>query len=134
LLSRIASKEVVQRLLIVVLLAGVFFLSAAIVAVLSFRGRTVEVPNVVGKSESEAAEELQDAGLRIKVTNRVHNTTVGAASVIDQSPAAGAIVKSGQIVRVSISLGAANQARIRPAGCAEISEGPAGQKDLPGAF
>jgi serine/threonine-protein kinase len=92
------------------MLAGVFFLSAAAVAYLSFRGRTVEVPNVVGKSESEAEDELQDAGLRIKVVSRVHDVAA-AHSVLDQSPKAGNVVKTGQIVRVSVSLGAGGQMR-----------------------
>ena len=114
-LSRIASKEVMQRLLMLTLLAGVFFLSAGAVAYLSFRGRTVEVPNVVGKSESDATDELQDAGLRIKVTSRVHPDQAGPNAVpnavLDQLPAAGSVVKTGQIVRVRVSLGTGGQAR-----------------------
>jgi len=71
----------------------------------------VEVPSVVGKSESDAADELRDSGLRITVTNRVHSDKVGASAVITQSPAAGSVVKTGQIVRVTVSLGTENQAQ-----------------------
>ncbi len=102
-ISRFAAKEIIQRLLIVAMLAGVFFLSAAVVSYISFRGRTVEVPSVVGKSESDATDELQDFGLRILVTSRVQSDKVGASAVIDQTPAAGSVVKTGQIVRVRIT-------------------------------
>jgi beta-lactam-binding protein with PASTA domain len=96
----------------VALLAGVFFLSATVVGYISFRGHTVEVPNVIGKSEEEAEEELLDQGLRIKVTGKAYNEKISVSAVADQAPAAGAIVKSGQIVRVSVSLGPApNQAQ-----------------------
>ena len=95
----------------VALLVGVFFLSAAVASYLSFRGHTIEVPNVVGKSESDAEIELQSYGLRINVINRSNSDKAGASAVVDQTPAAGAIVKTGQIVRVSVILGAENRAQ-----------------------
>ncbi|MGH9842727.1 MAG: PASTA domain-containing protein [Blastocatellia bacterium] len=110
-LSRFVAKEIIQRLLIAALLAGVFFLSAAVVSYLSIRGRTVEVPSVVGKSKSDAADELQNFGLRIKVTSEVHSDKVDASAVIDQLPAPGSVVKTGQIVRVRVSLGTENRAQ-----------------------
>ena len=111
--NRLAANEIIRRLLMVALLAGIFFLSAVVVVYISLRGHTVEVPNVIGKSESIAEGELQDQGLRIKVTGKAYNDKVAAFAIMDQAPAAGTIVKSGQIVRVSISLGAAppNQAQ-----------------------
>jgi beta-lactam-binding protein with PASTA domain len=39
--------------------------------------------------------------------SEAHNDRMPAGAVTDQSPSAGTIVKTGQIVRVSISLGAA---------------------------
>ncbi len=88
------------------LLAGVFFVSAGIVTYLAVRGRTVEVPNVIGKYEDEAAEELDGAGLRMQVKSHAHNDKWPVNTVSDQSPGPGTIVKTGQIVRVSLSLGA----------------------------
>jgi serine/threonine-protein kinase len=90
----------------VAMLAGVFCLSGALVAFISFRGRTVEVPNILGKPEADAEEDLEDRGLRMRVTNRAHSDKVESNTVMDQSPAAGTTVKTGQLVRVSISLGA----------------------------
>ena len=88
-----------------VLLASVFVLSALGVTFFALRGRTVEVPNVVGKSESDAADELEDYGLRIQVKSRVHNNKVPADTISDQYPPPGTVVKTGQLVRVSLSLG-----------------------------
>ena len=99
-------EHLIQRLLTVVLLLSVFAFSAGAIMYLALRGRTVEVPNVVGKSEEAAAEELEDYGLRLQVKSRAHNDKVPLNVVSDQEPAAGTIVKTGQLVRVGLSLGA----------------------------
>jgi beta-lactam-binding protein with PASTA domain len=105
LLSRLGSSIIFKRLLRAALLAGVFFVSAGIVTYLAVRGRTVEVPDVVGKYEDEAVEALDDLGLRMEVKSRAHHDKRPVNTVSDQSPSAGTIVKTGQIVRVSLSLG-----------------------------
>lgn len=99
-------QHLVQRLLTVALLLGVFTLSAGAIMFLAWRGRTVYVPNVLGKTEEQAVEELEDAGLRLQHKGRTHSDQIPRDAVCDQSPAAGAVVKTGQIVRVSLSMGA----------------------------
>lgn len=99
-------QHLVQRLLTVALLLGVFTLSAGAIMFLAWRGRTVYVPNVLGKTETAAAEELEGVGLRLQRKGRSHSDQVPLDTVCDQSPAAGSVVKTGQIVRVSLSLGA----------------------------
>jgi beta-lactam-binding protein with PASTA domain len=89
----------------VALLACVFFISAGIVTYLSVRGRRVEVPNVLGKYEDEAEKEIDAAGLRMQIKSRAHDNKWPVNTISDQSPVAGSIVKTGQIVRVSLSLG-----------------------------
>ncbi|MGH9766826.1 MAG: PASTA domain-containing protein [Blastocatellia bacterium] len=105
-LSRHGSSNIFNRLLMAALLAGVFFVSAGTITYLAVRGRTVEVPNVVGKSEEVAAKELDNAGLVMRVKSRAPDKAP-ANTISDQSPSAGTTVKTGQIVRVSVSLGAA---------------------------
>ncbi len=102
----VQKQHLIQRLLTVALLLGVFTLSAGAIMFLAWRGRTVYVPNVIGKTEEVAAEELEDAGLRLQRKGRTHSEQVPLDAVCDQSPAAGSVVKTGQIVRVSLSLGA----------------------------
>jgi beta-lactam-binding protein with PASTA domain len=93
-------------LLTVTLLLIVFAFSAGAIMYLALRGRTVEVPNVVGKTEEAAADELENSGLRMQIKSRAHNEKVPLNVVSDQEPAAGTIVKTGQLVRVGLSLGA----------------------------
>ncbi len=104
--SRLGSSLVFKRLLRVALLALVFMISAFLVMYLSLRGRSVEVPEITGKSEAEATEILDDVGLRIKVTGHTPSSRFAADTVSDQSPSPGTLVKTGQLVRVSISMGA----------------------------
>ena len=101
---------ILRRLLVIACLAAVFCFSAGGVMYVILRGRTVEVPNVVGKSPHEAEAALSEHGLRMQVrqTND-DNVPVNAVSV--QSPAAGVTVKTGQLVRVSVSQGASSSSR-----------------------
>ncbi len=82
-----------------------FFLSAGLVMYFALRGREVQVPNLIGKSEQEAAEILENEGLRMRVRFRAHDDKIQANAVSEQSPSPGTTVKTGQIVRVSLSLG-----------------------------
>jgi len=107
LLSRHGLSNIFKSLLLAALLVGVFIAGAGIITYLAVRGRTVEVPNVVGKSKEAARRELDDAGLRMDVKSEAHNDKAPAGVISDQSPTSGTIVKTGQIVRVSVSLGAA---------------------------
>ncbi len=100
---------VFKRLLMVALLLSVFGLSAFGVMYFALRGRTVDVPNVTGKSEAEAFSELEDLGLRMEIKSRGYNPQAPANAVTDQYPKPGTTVKTGQIVRVSLSLGAGKQ-------------------------
>jgi beta-lactam-binding protein with PASTA domain len=107
LLSRNGSSNIFKSLLTIALLAGAFFVGALTITILAVRGRTVAVPNVVGKSKEAARAEFDEAGLRMGVKSEAYNERMPAGAVTDQSPSAGTIVKTGQLVRVSISRGAA---------------------------
>jgi len=98
--------SLVKQLLRVVLLAVIFLGSAFAVMYFALRGRSVEVPNVIGKTEEAAMDALDDSGLRMKIKGRVHSDKVEANLVSDQSPAPGTVIKTGQLVRISISMGA----------------------------
>ncbi len=105
-LSRLGLRDIFKSLLVAALLVFVYFAGAGIITYLAVRGRTVEVPNVIGKSKDTARQELDDAGLRMEVKSEAQNDKAPPGSITDQSPVAGKIVKTGQIVRVSVSLGA----------------------------
>ena len=105
--SRPASNLVLNRLLRIALLASAFFICAFLVMYLTLRGRSVKVPDVTGKPESEAMEVLDDTGLRMKITGHAISDKFEANLVSEQSPSSGTMVKTGQIVRVNISTGLA---------------------------
>lgn len=106
-LSRKGLSDTLKSLLTFALLAVAFLVGAGAITYFAVRGRQVAVPNVVGQSKESAREEFDEAGLRMAVKSEVYNDTTPAGNVIDQSPAAGDIIKTGQIVRVSLSLGVA---------------------------
>jgi beta-lactam-binding protein with PASTA domain len=65
---------------------------------------TVQVPNVVGKTEAEARQLLQDAGLAVSTSSQ-SSLTVDAGKVISQNPSAGITVAKGTTVAIVISTG-----------------------------
>lgn len=91
------------------ILVAVFSLSATAVMYLALRGRTVQVPDLIGKTEAQAESLLSDSGLRMDVRSRARHDKIPENTVSDQSPAPGTTVKTGQLVRVSVSLGAQGQ-------------------------
>jgi len=62
-------KPFLRRLLIIGSLALVFVLSASVSIVFYFRGTTIQVPSVVGKSRAEAEQMLRDKNLKMKVVS-----------------------------------------------------------------
>ena len=67
---------------------------------------TVAVPNVVGKTLSEATAALQGVGLKVQQTN-ASSDTVEAGKVISSNPSAGIQVAVGTTVTVTVSTGPA---------------------------
>lgn len=104
--SSLVKGSFVSRLSALLLLAGVFVISAALAGYFSLRGRTVKVPQVVTLKELAAQDRIESNGLIMQVRGRTPNDTVPAGAVCDQFPSAGTVVKTGQYVRVMISLGA----------------------------
>jgi eukaryotic-like serine/threonine-protein kinase len=66
---------------------------------------TVEVPGVVGMTESEAIEEIQDAGLRVEIT-RGPSDEFEEGIVAGQDPEEGTEVDEGSTVVIFVSEGA----------------------------
>ncbi len=83
----------------------VALLAGAAALRLSIHGREVSVPNLEGKSDSEAADVAKDLGLNLSVENRFYSAAVAPNHVLSQSPTAGSKVRRGWQVRVTESLG-----------------------------
>jgi serine/threonine-protein kinase len=101
--------SIVRRLLIVISLAVVFFLSASLSVVLYFRGTTIQVPSVVGKTKAEAEQMLRDKNLKMKVVAEDSNDKIPQGSVFEQDPKADTDAKEGSAVDVKISSGKRTQ-------------------------
>jgi len=70
----------------------------------SLFGQEVKVPNVVGTSLKEAADMLNQEGLKLKVVNRIHSD-MEKDHIISQRPEANETVKKGREIEVVLSLG-----------------------------
>ncbi|MEU3192129.1 Stk1 family PASTA domain-containing Ser/Thr kinase [Streptomyces sp. NPDC006992] len=77
----------------------------AAVALTVSKGAPVEVPDVVGDKRSDATEELEDAGLKVRIaTERVHSEH-DKGSIARQSPTDGARAAEGDTVTLTVSKG-----------------------------
>jgi beta-lactam-binding protein with PASTA domain/predicted Ser/Thr protein kinase len=64
----------------------------------------VQVPNVVGETEDDATETLEDAGFRVEV-EREFNPDVPRNEVFEQDPEAGERIGRGETVTITVSRG-----------------------------
>ena len=97
---------ITRRLGMVIVLALAFLLSATITIYTLFRIGDTRVPDVVGKSESEAQKLIEKAGLKAKVTRR-SDATAPADTVIETRPGPNSSVKKESILNVVVSAGPA---------------------------
>lgn len=80
---------------------------SAIAIVVSGGQKLVEVPDVTGKTESDAQAALKDAGL-VAQTTTASSKDVAEGTVISQAPAAGQQVPEGTSIGITVSSGPAN--------------------------
>ncbi len=68
---------------------------------------SVQVPSVVGKTESDAGSALEKAGFKYDI-QRESSSTVAKGNVIRQSPSSGATAKKGDTITIYVSTGASS--------------------------
>lgn len=93
-----------RRLGMVIVLALAFFLSAIVTIYTLFRSGDTQVPNVVGRSQTDAQKLAEQAGLRVKIQLR-NDATVPATSVIETRPGANSSVKKDSVLTIVVSSG-----------------------------
>ena len=100
-------QRVLFRVLFGAILAGVFVVVGWTSFERSILGRSILVPNLVGKDLDQAAKTARDAGLdlRSEKGRERFDEKVPAHAVLLQSPSVGSFVKPGQTIRVVLSLG-----------------------------
>lgn len=66
-------------------------------------GETIKIPNVCHVSEDAAVQQLEDLGLVVVITDTGYVKTLPPGTILEQSPAAGTIVKSGRYIYLTIN-------------------------------
>ncbi len=66
-------------------------------------GETVAVPSLTGMQESDALYTLERAGLQGVIVDSAYNKRKPTGSILDQHPAAGAKVKAGREIHLTIN-------------------------------
>ena len=100
--------RVVFRLFYALLLLAIFVGGAWFAFERSIVGRSVSVPELVGKSLPEATRIAHDTGLQVsEQASRARNDDqIPAGKILLQQPESGSLAKPAQVVRVVLSLGA----------------------------
>ena len=71
----------------------------------AIHGREVKVPNLVGRTLSEAEAEANALGLILMVENKFYSDKIAAGRIVSQFPAPGSQVRKGWRVRSGESMG-----------------------------
>lgn len=95
---------VARTAMILFVLASVTFLSALIAIRYAIQGREVVVPDVVGKTQQDAEQQMARIGVGFKVEDRVYSS-LPVDEVVRQSPPPNTRVKAGADEHVVLSLG-----------------------------
>ena len=96
--GKVATVAIILCALVALVAIGVF-----VYAIMGTRN--VEVPNLIGKTQSEAESELQGMGLLVNVAGDKYSNLHTKGQICEQSPTVGTTLPEGGIVTVYISLG-----------------------------
>ncbi len=78
---------------------------SVILPVITRHGSEFPMPDVIGRTENDAREILDSAGLGIEIKSQEYHTDKPEGTIISQYPPVGTKVKSGRIIKVTVSIG-----------------------------
>jgi eukaryotic-like serine/threonine-protein kinase len=87
------------------LLITVALVSALITMRIAVHGREVQVPDVQGRTPSDAKRMAEALGLALVTEHQYYSANVPEGKVLSQTPAPSAVVRRGWSIRVALSLG-----------------------------
>ncbi len=102
-------KFITSKSLFINILAGILFLFILIALFFGMldwitgHGKYEKVPSVLGQNIDAARLNLLAKGFSVEVSDSVYDNSVGALSVVRQSPEADAMVKHGRVIYLSIN-------------------------------
>lgn len=94
-----------RRLMLTIAVAVLLVLGAGTGVWYINSGQFTKVPPLLTKTEAQARDRLQDAGLHIGKVKRAYDDTVERGTVISSDPAPGARIRDHDAVALTISLG-----------------------------
>ena len=93
-----------RMMLLAFILASAAFLSAITAMRIAIHGREVSMPNLVGKTVTDASSDLRSRGLLLSVADRIYSEQP-INTVVRQTPPPGLLMKVSQQAHVVLSLG-----------------------------
>jgi beta-lactam-binding protein with PASTA domain len=87
------------------LLITVAMVSALVTMRLAVHGREIEVPDVRGKTPSEARHSAEALSLTTQIYGQYYSASVPEGRVLSQTPAPGTVVRRGWELRLAVSVG-----------------------------
>lgn len=100
-----AARKKKRKIILIAVFAAVAVVAMGIMAYAFFSGKTVEVPDIKGKTTAEAKTTLEKLDLVLEVEKEVYNADVAAGLIITQNPESGKELQSGKTVKVTVSKG-----------------------------
>lgn len=100
-----AARKKKRKIILVSVFAAVAIVAISVMAFAFFSGKTVEVPDVKGKTATEAKSTLEKLNLVLEIEKEVYNADVEAGQIITQNPESGKELQSGKTVKVTVSKG-----------------------------
>lgn len=94
-----------RTLSLLLLLACVALASALFTMKLVIHSAEVTIPNLQGKTLSQAHDDAAALHLDIRIANHLYSSTIPAGHVLNQSPAPGTTVRTGWHMQITESLG-----------------------------
>ncbi|WP_201300544.1 Stk1 family PASTA domain-containing Ser/Thr kinase [Streptomyces sp. HF10] len=94
-----------RRLMLTIAVAVLLVLGAGTGVWYINSGQFTKVPPLLTKSEAQARDRLQDAGLHVGKVKRAYDDTVERGTVISTDPAPGARIRDHDAVALTVSLG-----------------------------
>ncbi|MBA4198548.1 MAG: penicillin-binding protein [Chitinophaga sp.] len=92
--------NILAGIVIAILLILIFF---GLLSSITGHGKYQKVPSVLAQNIDAAKLTLMNAGFTVEVTDSVYDMSVGALSVVRQSPEADALVKAGRKIFLTIN-------------------------------
>lgn len=100
-----AARKKKRKIILISVFAAIATLAMGIMAFAFFSGKTVEVPDIKGKTTAEAKTALEKLDLVLEVEKEVYNAEVAAGMIITQNPESGKELQNGKTVKVTVSKG-----------------------------